>query len=174
MNMHTVISVVVPLENDGVIVRGFLEELTEVMRSAFRFYEIILVDDGSVDDTQKVVKSMLKEIQQVRFMRLSRSFGRDAALSAGIESAIGDYVVTIDPASDPVNVIPEMVERCRSNGGIVHGLAENPRERSGIRKIFGSSFRKYCNRRLGVDLRRGAEDFRVMSRQAVNALLPWP
>ncbi len=171
MNMHTVISVVVPLENDGLILREFLKDLSGLMQGAFRFYEIILVDDGSIDDTQKEVKSMLKEIQQVRFMRLSRSFGRDAALSAGIESAIGDYVVTLDPASDPVEAIPEMVERCRANGGIVHGLAENPLERSVIRKIFGSSFRKYCNRRLGVDLRRGAEDFRVMSRQAVNALL---
>lgn len=171
MNMHTVISVVVPLENDGAIVREFLKELTGVMKSAFRFYEIILVDDGSVDETQREVKALLKETQQVRFMRLSRSFGRDAALSAGIESAIGDYVVTLDPACDPVAVIPEMVERCRGNGGIVHGLADNPRARSGLREIFGTSFRKYCNRRLGVDLRRGAEDFRVMSRQAVNALL---
>jgi len=171
MNMHTVISVIVPLENDGAIVRPFLQELTGVMKSAFRFYEIILVDDGSVDETQREVKTLLKETQQIRFMRLSRSFGRDAALSAGIESAIGDYVVTLDPACDPVAVIPEMVERCRTNGGIVHGVAENPRARSGLREIFGSSFRKYCNRRLGVDLRRGAEDFRVMSRQAVNALL---
>jgi polyisoprenyl-phosphate glycosyltransferase len=171
MNMHTVISVVVPLENDGAIVREFLKDLTGVMQSAFRFYEIILVDDGSDDDTQREVKSLLKETQQVRFMRLSRSFGRDAALSAGIESAIGDYVVTLDPACDPVDAIPAMVERCRGNGGIVHGVAENPRQRSGAREIFGTSFRKYCNRRLGVDLRRGAEDFRVMSRQAVNALL---
>ena len=171
MNLHTVISVVVPLENDGAIVRDFLKDLTGVMKSAFRFYEIILVDDGSWDETQREVKSLLKETQQVRYMRLSRSFGRDAALSAGIESAIGDYVVTLDPACDPVEVIPEMVKACQQHGGIVHGLAENPRPRSILRRWFGGVFRRYCNRRLGVDLKRGAEDFRAMSRQAVNALL---
>jgi glycosyltransferase involved in cell wall biosynthesis len=142
-----------------------------MIKSAFRFYEVILVDDGSVDETHKEVKTMLKETQQVRYMRLSRSFGRDAALSAGIESAIGDYVVTMDPACDPVADIPEMVKVCQQHGGIVHGLAENPRTRSMLRSGFGSMFRSYCNRRLGVDLKRGAEDFRVMSRQAVNALL---
>jgi polyisoprenyl-phosphate glycosyltransferase len=171
MNMHTVISVVAPLENDREILRDFLGDLTETMKTAFRFYEIILVDDGSLDSTRADVEALLKTFQQIRYMRLSRSFGRDAALSAGIESAIGDYVVTLDPATDPVDVIPMMVERCQVNGGIVHGVARNPRKRGMLREFFGSSFRRYCNRRLGVDLRRGAEDFRVMSRQAVNALL---
>jgi hypothetical protein len=64
-----------------------------------------------------------------------------------------------------------MVERCQSMGGIVHAVAENPRTRTGLRELFGNVFRGYCNRRMGVDLKRGAEDFRVMSRQAVNALL---
>ena len=171
MNMHTVISVVVPLEDDQAVVRGFLRDLTRTMKDSFRFYEIILVDDGSMDGTRREVDSALKELQQIRYMRLSRSFGRDAALSAGIESAIGDYVVTLDPACDPVSVIPAMVQACQKHGGIVHGLAQNPRPRSILRRWFGSTFRRYCNRRLGVDLKRGAEDFRVMSRQAVNALL---
>jgi dolichol-phosphate mannosyltransferase len=171
MDSHTVVSVVVPLENDGAILETFLPDLSRVMVAGFRFFEIILVDDGSTDETRQKVDKLLKSVQQVRYLRLSRPFGRDVALSAGIESAIGDYVVTVDPAADPVEPIPDMVARCRINGGIVHGVAENPRSRSGLREFFGDLFRGYCNRRLGVDLKRGAEDFRVMSRQAVNALL---
>lgn len=171
MNLHTVISVVVPLDNDGDILAGFLRDLSRTMSTSFRFYEIILTDDGSMDQTKTAVEPLLKEWKQIRYLRLSRSFGRDAAISAGIESAIGDYVVTLDPACDPVEVIPVMVERCQSIGGIVHAVAENPRTRSGLREVFGNFFRRYCNRRMGVELKRGAEDFRVMSRQAVNALL---
>jgi glycosyltransferase involved in cell wall biosynthesis len=141
------------------------------MTNSFRFYEIILIDDGSTDQTRGAVEPLLKEMQQIRYLRLSRSFGRDAALSAGIESAIGDYVVTMDPTCDPVDIIPQIVERCQSMGGIVHAVAENPRNRAGFRELFGNFFRSYCNSRLGVELKRGAEDFRVMSRQAVNALL---
>jgi len=171
MDPHTVISVVVPLENDGNILETFLHDLAGVMSGNYRFFEIVLVDDGSTDETQQTIDRLLKEVSRVRYLRLSRPFGRDVALSAGIESAIGDYVVTLDPTGDPVEVIPEMVTVCRENGGIVHGVGLNPRPRSGLREFVGNAFRGYCNRRLGVDLKRGAEDFRVMSRQAVNALL---
>ena len=171
MNLHTVISVVVPLDNDREILKNFLRDLSRTMTTAFRFYEIILIDDGSTDQTRAAVDPLLKEMQQIRYLRLSRSFGRDAALSAGIESAIGDYVVTLDPACDPVEMIPQLVERCQIMGGIVHAVADNPRHRTGLRELYGNFFRRYCNRRLGVELKRGAEDFRVMSRQAVNALL---
>lgn len=171
MNLNTVISVVVPLDNDREILSDFLRDLSRTMTASFRFYEIILIDDGSIDQTKSAVEPLLKEMQQIRYLRLSRSFGRDAALSAGIESAIGDYVVTLDPSCDPVEIIPQMVERCQSMGGIVHAVADNPRNRAGLRELYGNFFRSYCNRRLGVDLKRGAEDFRVMSRQAVNALL---
>jgi dolichol-phosphate mannosyltransferase len=171
MDPHTVVSVVAPLENDGAILETFLRELDRVMTANFRFFEIILVDDGSTDGTRQVVERLLKEIQRVRYLRLSRRFGRDIALSAGIESAIGDYVVTMDPSADPVDVIPAMVLRCRELGGIVHGVAENPANRSPIREMIGTLFRGYCSKHLGADLKRGAEDFRVMSRQAVNALL---
>ncbi len=171
MDSHTVISIVAALENDASIVDSFLEELSREMVSHYRFFEIIVVDDGSSDGTRSAVEKKLKDIQRVRYLRLSRSFGRDVALSAGIESAMGDYVVTIDPACDPVNRIVELVEKCRSTGGIVHGVATNAKDRSVFRETFGNVFRRYCKKHLGVELRKGAEDFRVMSRQAVNALL---
>ncbi|BCU76924.1 glycosyltransferase [Luteolibacter sp. LG18] len=171
MDPHTVISVVVPLENDSDILDAFLADLSRTMSGGFRFYEIILVDDGSTDATRQTVDRLLKDVSRVRYLRLSRSFGREVALSAGIESAIGDYVVTLDPTGDPVAAIPELIAVCRTNGGIVHGVALNPRLRSGVREFLGNLFRRYCNRRLGVELKRGAEDFRAMSRQAVNALL---
>ncbi len=171
MDTHTVVSVVATLENDVSILESFLRGLAHVLTMNFRFFEIILVDDGSNDGTRTEVERLLNSIQRVRYLRLSRRFGRDVAMSAGIESAIGDYVVTMDPSSDPVEVIPGMVQCCREEGGIVHGVAENPPHRTAVRELAGNMFRCYCKKHLGVELKRGAEDFRVMNRQAVNALL---
>ena len=171
MDLNTVISIIVPLHQDAPLLEQFVNELDATLSSSFRFFEIVLVDDGSTDHTPSVVKEILKRTQRVRYLRLSRSFGREVALSAGIESAIGDYVVTLDPRTDPVKPLPEMIAACRKTGGVVHGIAANPLTRSVPREWIGRLFRSYCRKRLGVDIKRGVSDLRVMSRQAVNALL---
>jgi len=171
MDPNTVVSIVVSLKQDAHLLENLVTEIDCTIGSSYRYFEIVLVDDGSSDGTPALVLPLLMKIKRVRYMRLSRPFGRDAALSAGIESAIGDFVVTMDPRTDPIDDIPPMIELCRKNGGIVHGVAENPSTRSLTREWLGSAFRSYCRRHLGVDIKRGVSDFRVMSRQAVNALL---
>lgn len=171
MDSTTVISIVVPLDRDGAILDDFVTELDRELSTSHRFWEVLLVDDGSSDGTPSVVQPLLKRIGRVRYLRLSRPFGREVALSAGIESAIGDFVVTIDPRMDPVAVIAPMIEACRQSGGIVHGVATNPPSRSAPREWAGSLFRRYCRKHLGVEIKRGVSDLRAMSRQAVNALL---
>jgi glycosyltransferase involved in cell wall biosynthesis len=171
MDPNTVISIVVALEQDASLLEELVTGIDRSIGSAYRFYEIVLVDDGSTDETAVAIQPLLKKIQRIRYLRLSRSFGRDVALSAGIESAIGDFVVTLDPRTDPIDIIPEMIGVCRKSGGIVHGMAENPAGRSFIRESVGTMFRSYCRKHIGVDIKRGVTDLRVMSRQAVNALL---
>ncbi|MEO8614661.1 MAG: glycosyltransferase [Luteolibacter sp.] len=171
MDQNTVISIVVPLDQDVALVESLVSEIDEALGATFRFFEIVLVDDGSSDGTATVIQPLLKNIKRIRYLRLSRRFGRDVALSAGIESAIGDYVVTLDPRTDPVSLIPSLIETCRKSGGIVHGIADNSPRRSFPRERLGDFFRKYCYKHIGVDLKRGVADFRCMSRQAVNALL---
>ena len=171
MDPNTVVSIVVPLEKDAHLVEELVSELDQVVGASYRFFEILLVDDGSSDGTIEKVLDLLKRVKRVRYLRLSRQFGRDVAMSAGIESAIGDVVVTLDPKTDPVDVIPSMIEICRKTGGVVHGIAENPEPRSLAREWMGDIFRSYCRKQLGVDIKRGVSDLRVMSRQSVNAFL---
>lgn len=171
MDPNSVVSIVVALDQDARLLDNLVTEIDRTVGNAYRFFEIVLVDDGSTDGTAAVAQSLLKKVRRVRYLKLSRSFGRDVALSAGIESAIGDYVVTLDPRVDPIDVIPEMIDLCRKHGGIVHGMAENPTGRSMLRDWLGGIFRSYCRRHIGVDIKRGVSDLRVMSRQAVNALL---
>jgi glycosyltransferase involved in cell wall biosynthesis len=171
MDPNTVISIIIPLNDDSPLLEDIVTEIDHVIGKTYRFFEIVLVDDGSGDDTASAVQPLLKKIQRVRYLRLSRKFGRDVALSAGIESAIGDFVVTLDPRTDPIGIIPGMIDACRKTGGIVHGIAENPASRSFLRESIGGIFRVYCRKHLGVEIKRGVSDLRILSRQAVNALL---
>ncbi len=171
MDINTVISVIVPLNQDDLILGDIIEELDNVMSHAYKYYEIIIVDDGSIGQRSVQLSKILQSVNKVRYIRLSRPFGRTIANAAGIESAIGDFVVTFDPYCDPIDEIPRMIAYCQNSEGIVQGLASNPHIRNFIRELGGKWFRRYCKRRLAIDIRKGAEDFRVMSRQAVNALL---
>jgi glycosyltransferase involved in cell wall biosynthesis len=171
MDTNTVISIVVPLQQDAGLVEEVVTGIDSVLKDRFRFFEIVLADDGSTDGTITAIQPLLKQIQRIRYMQLSKPFGREVALTAGIESAIGDYVVTLDPRTDPYDLIPAMIDCCRKSGGIVHGMAENQLKRRFFREWCGGLFRNYCRKHLGVDIKRGVSDFRVMSRQAVNALL---
>jgi glycosyltransferase involved in cell wall biosynthesis len=171
MDPNTVVSIIVPLHQDSPLLDVIIPEIDRVISSSYRFFEIVLVDDGSTDGTAVSIQPILKKVKRIRYLRLSRPFGRDVALSAGIESAIGDYVVTIDPRTDPIDIIPKMIDACRKTGGIVHGIANNQAGRSKLREGMGYVFRNYCKKHMGVEIKRGVSDLRVMSRQAANALL---
>src|SRR5207302_1805927 len=100
----------------------FISEVIPVLRESYTNYELVLVDDGSRDDTVARVTARLSEVECVRLIRLSRHFGQDVAISAGLDSVIGDFVVVMLPRSDPPGVMPEIVERVRRGAGIVFGV----------------------------------------------------
>ncbi len=88
MDPNTVVSIIVPLEQDGQALEDLVTEIDQTIGAAYRFFEIILVDDGSTDGTSAAVQPLLEKIQRIRYLRLSRPFGRDVALSAGIAGAL--------------------------------------------------------------------------------------
>ena len=124
MKTESLISVVAPLEEDTPqAVEAFVEETVAVLRDLVSHYEIILVDDGAPDDTVARVHTMLERYDFVRFLRLSRHFGEETAIAAGLDVAIGDYVIVMLPNMDPPALIPEFFERARQDG---HRLRRAP------------------------------------------------
>src|SRR5262245_33093838 len=122
-------SVVAPLHDDADIVEGFVRDVLAVLEEHYANYELVLIDDGSTDDTAARVDALLERERCIRLVRLSRSFGRDVAISAGLDTVIGDFVVVLVPESDPPALIPEFIERCRRGAGIVYGIrARRPAE----------------------------------------------
>lgn len=164
------VSVIAPLHNDSDIVEAFTVETLEVLRAHYSNYELVFVDDGSKDDTVAKVSALLSKHECMRLMRLSRTYGEEIAISAGLDSVIGDFVVIISPNSDPPRLIPEIVEKAESGYDMVFGIANTPARLNLLQRLGSAAFYGYCSKILKLDFPRGATQFRVLTRQAVNAL----
>ena len=119
------VSVVAPLRNDGEIITFFIDEVMPILKGNYTNYELVLVDDGSTDNTVQQVAESLMKYECIRMIRLSRHFGVELAISAGLDSAIGDFVVVMLPNDDPPGEISEMVSICQKGPGIVTGVRLN-------------------------------------------------
>ena len=129
---ESLISVVAPLEGDTSpeAVEAFVEETVAVLRGVVTHHEIILVDDGAADETVARVRALLERYDFVRFLRLSRHFGEETAITAGLDAAIGDYVIVMLPNMDPPSLIPEFFERARADADIVYGVRMHRKTRA--------------------------------------------
>jgi polyisoprenyl-phosphate glycosyltransferase len=164
------VSVVCRLRDERELVQPLLEDLVRVLRAHYENWEIVLVDDGSRDGTSSRVKEMLGRYEGVRLLRLSRAFGLDVALTAGLESAIGDVVVTLSAESDPPEIIPQLVDVARRDNAAVYGVAPS-RRRGVLRETGGKIFHWICRRLLELPIEPRSTQLRALPRQAVNAIV---
>jgi dolichol-phosphate mannosyltransferase len=171
MDFDCYLSVVAPLSNDADIVEAFVSDLTEALAPAFSSFEIVLVDDGSTDEIASRIDRLLSSNERLRYIRLSRRFGQEVAISAGLDSVIGDFVVVMLPDGDPPRLVPEMVERARAGAELVFGIRKSRKSDPLFLRLGAGAFYWYCNRILGLDLPKDSTHFRVMSRRVVNALV---
>lgn len=170
MNNDSFISVVAPVACCTGRLPSFIRQLSTVMSGHYTNYEIILVDDLSSPEATAAIQSAIKEIECLRVIRLSRRFPFDVAVTAGLESSIGDYVVIMDPVTDPPEKIPEMVKLAAEGIGLVVGVHRSPQSRGWAPSLMAQLFHWYVRRFLGTDLIPHSTNFRVLSRQAVNAV----
>lgn len=165
------VSVIVPLEDDADILPGFLEELDEVMRLGFGTYELIFVDDGSADGTRSFFEKARRSIRNIRYIRLTRPFGFEIAIACGLEQAIGDVIVVVNPATDPPSLVPHFAARACETDGIVVGVKSG---RSRLPKVYRAAYAVYyamCRLFLERAQVYGATHFIALTRTALNALL---
>jgi len=168
---ETLISVVAPLEGDSsAAVTAFVEETVAVLRGLVTHYEIILVDDGVPADTVTGVRALLERYDFVRFLRLSRHFGEETAIAAGLDVAIGDYVIVMLPNMDPPSLIPEFFERARSEADIVYGVRLHRKSEPFWYRAGARLFYWYINSVVKAGIPNDSTQFRCMSRQVVNAI----
>lgn len=164
------VSVIAPLFNDSQIVAAFVAEVMQVLRNNYADYELVLVNDGSEDDTLDQVFLILKQYECIRLISLSRSFGTDVAISSGLDSVIGDFIVVLLPESDPPQLIPELIQQAQNGKDILVGVRKNRLDEPLWMRIGANSFYWLCRRILKIPLLKNTTQFRVLSRQVVNAI----
>lgn len=170
------LSVVVPCFNEAEIVVHAHERLSaELGRLADVDYEIIYVDDGSGDATLMLLKSIQAADQRVRVLGLSRNFGHQIAVHAGIVEASGDAVVVMDAdLQDPPDVIAEMVARWRAGVDVAYGMRTSREGESAFKVWTAKAFYRLIGRLAEVAIPMDTGNFRLMDRKVVDALLTMP
>ena len=165
--------VIVPCFNEEEALPYFYTEATKVLSEMPVRYEIVLVDDGSRDGTLRLAKELSGRDRHVRYLSFSRNFGKEAAMYAGFCNVHGDYVVVMDAdLQDPPSLLPKMLRIIQ--GGEYDSVATRRENREGeppVRSFFARLFYRIVNRISDADIVDGARDFRLMTRDMVDAIV---
>lgn len=170
------LSVIVPCFNEEAVLRSTHQRLTEVLRALNHLrFEIIYVDDGSRDQTQNILAELQAQNPEVRVLRLSRNFGHQIAVTAGLEQATGNAVVVIDAdLQDPPEVIPEMVQRWLEGNHVAYGSRIARAGESRFKLWTAKAFYRLINRLSDTRIPVDTGDFRLMDRKVVDVLMAMP
>lgn len=169
------ISIVVPCYNEEESILNFYEEMKKIVKKMKEktLFEFVFVDDGSEDETLNILRDLSLKDKSVRYLSFSRNFGKEAGILAGFNAACGDYVATMDvDLQDPPYLLLEMFETLEE--GKYDCCAAKSTSRNGysfIRKTFTKAFYKIINKISNVEMVDGARDFRLFTRQMVDAIL---
>lgn len=169
------ISIVVPVYNEESMLEIFHTRITEVMQSVDIDYEIMFVNDGSKDRSLEIINELAKADERISFLNLSRNFGKESAMSAGIDIAEGDALVVMDAdLQDPPELIPEMVEKWREGYDTVYAKRVKRDADSYLKRVTAVSFYKVIGKLSKFEIPRNTGDFRLISRRSVLALRALP
>jgi glycosyltransferase involved in cell wall biosynthesis len=168
------ISVVVPVHNEVETLDELHRRLAIVLEGLGR-HEIVLVDDGSDDQSWERMRGIASSDAHVRLVRLSRNFGHQAALTAGLDAARGEAVVIMDAdLQDPPELIPKLVAKWREGFDVVYGVRATRDGETRFKLLTASVFYRVLRSVSRVDIPADAGDFRLLSRRAVDALARMP
>ncbi len=168
---HLFVSVVLVLRNNADVAAARVAEILQKLHATYENYELVVVDDGSDDATLLCLQPLLTQHIGLRILELSRHFGTEVAVTAGLENAIGDVVLTMTPF-DPPDRMADFVAEVQKTGGIVNGVAEHDDKRRHPLRQWGSALYHSASRRfLGIDIVQDATTFRALSRSALNAVV---
>ena len=165
------LAVVVPAYNESEGLREFHARLGTVFDKLDLSCSVLYVDDGSRDDTWAVMQALQAADPRVATLKLSRNFGKELALTAGLDHADADAVIVIDAdLQDPPELIPEFVRTWREGYDVVYGTRSTRAGESRIKKLTAAAFYRVMERLSATPVPRDTGDFRLMSRRAIDAL----
>lgn len=169
------VSIIIPVYNEGAHIEENILAIRDRAKAENVIYEFVLVDDGSADDSWQAMQRVSERLHACRLIRLSRNFGKEAAVSAGLSQAVGEACIVMDSdLQHPPEVIPEMIRLWAQEGyEVVDAVKANRGKESVLYKLFARLFYGSFNKLSGLEL-EGASDFKLMDRKAVDAWKAMP
>lgn len=169
------ISIIVPCYNEEKAIPLFYEELLKNLKGFSKTveFEILFINDGSKDDTLKIVKDLANKDSKVKYISFSRNFGKEAAIFAGLENSTGDYVTLMDAdLQDPPSLLKEMYQAVTKEGYDAVGTRRSTRKGEPIiRSFFARLFYKLINKMTSIEMVDGARDYVFMKRIVADAII---
>lgn len=168
------IELIVPCFNESDVLEMFYNEVTPVMQSLGNVdYSFIFVNDGSSDNTLKILKSFAEKDSRVKYISFSRNFGKEAAMLAGLKNSTADFVGILDAdLQHSPALIPEMLRAVTEEGFDVAAAKRSDRKgENGLKSFLSEMFYKVANRLTEVEIDPGAQDFRIMKRKVVLSIV---
>lgn len=166
------VSIVMPAHNEEAVIERSIPEISAVLKGMnLNRYEIIVVDDGSRDTTYSLVKKISAQSPWVKGVQLSRNFGKESALLAGLKTARGQVVITTDAdLQHPPKFIPQLLDKWRGGMKIVHAVKRDRSTDGLIVRWRAKAFNALCSKLGGIDL-RNSSDFKLLDRSVVDILV---
>ncbi len=162
-------SFVVPAYNEEANIPALCERLEILMKNTDELWEVIFVNDGSTDNTYSVLKNLSAKNKHIKFIDLSRNFGHQAALSAGLGNAKGNAIISMDcDLQDPPEVIQEMIEKWKQGFHIVYARRRNFRKDSIIKKVGSKIYYRLMGKFTRIDIPKNVGDFRLVDKRVLN------
>lgn len=166
------ITIIVPCYNEEEVLSIFFDRLEPIMKSLKGYsYNYLFINDGSCDDTLKILKKYAKKSSYVKIISFSRNFGKEAGLFCGINYADGDAVIPMDvDMQDPPEVIPEMVKKWEDGFEVVYGVRSDRKEDTFLKRFSSGLFYRFYNYLAEREIPNNTGDFRLMDRKVVEAI----
>ncbi len=167
-----VYSVVAPVYNEEQTVPHFYQRVVEVMEGLGEPFELVLVNDGSRDDSYRAIQALHERDPRVRAVNFSRNFGHQIAISAGLDYARGDAVIIMDSdLQDPPEVIPDLIARWKDGAEVVYAQRASRQGETAFKLMTAKLFYRLIERMTSVQIPRDTGDFRLLYRRVVDALV---
>ena len=169
------ISVVLPIYNEAEGIQAFLSELKPVLDGLSEEYEVILVNDGSSDESFKIIKQLAKDTGSYKYLNLSRNFGHQIAITAGVDYSSGNKIVLMDSdGQDPPQEIPRLLQKLNEGYDVVYARRRDRGKESWLKKVTANAFYRILDRITSISIPLDVGDFRVINRKVANALKQMP
>lgn len=168
------ITCIVPIYNEEAIIGQFIPALNDTLKALDYAYEIILIDDGSQDATMDIVHQLRNKFP-IRYLRFSRNFGKEQAISAGLDYAKGDAIILMDADfQHPLDMLDDFVAQWEAGYDMVYAVRQSRTDESWIKRFCAKTFYRFVSKMNRVHIPANAGDFRLLDRKIVTALQQLP